>query len=109
MKFSGYVLPWWRSVLSECSCCYCFNYYTYTSLAEFVDTVFKKVLSIDLWNIVQQLSLLGITEAHGKGKIASLLGVEGGHMIGEQLGVLRQLYDLGVRYMTLTHNCNTPW
>ena len=43
------------------------------------------------------------------GRIASLLGAEGGHSIGCSLGALRMLHQLGVRYLTLTHNDNTPW
>jgi membrane dipeptidase len=43
------------------------------------------------------------------GKIASLLGAEGGQSIASSMGVLRALYGLGVRYLTLTHNLNVPW
>lgn len=51
----------------------------------------------------------GAWEAFHQGKIASFIGVEGGHSIDNRLSVLRLYYELGVRYMTLTHTCNLPW
>ena len=45
----------------------------------------------------------------GSGRIASMIGVEGGHCIGESLGALRTLARLGAGYLTLTHNDDTPW
>ncbi len=50
-----------------------------------------------------------VRAAHKAGRIASLLGIEGGHAIEDSLGALRAYYDLGVRYMTLTHNVHTSW
>ena len=50
-----------------------------------------------------------IERIHAAGKIASLIGIEGGHSIENSLAVLRQLYAVGARYMTLTHWKNTDW
>ena len=50
-----------------------------------------------------------IRRIHKSRKIASLIGIEGGHQINNSLAVLRQMYDAGARYMTLTHTTNTPW
>jgi membrane dipeptidase len=50
-----------------------------------------------------------VEDAWATDRMASLAGAEGGHSIGCSLGTLRQLHELGVRYLTLTHNANTPW
>lgn len=50
-----------------------------------------------------------VERALATGRIASLIGIEGGHSIASSLGVLRMLYALGARYLTLTHNHATPW
>lgn len=55
------------------------------------------------------LSASDIRRDFKAGKLASLLGLEGGHAIENSLGALRGYYDLGVRYMTLTHNVTLAW
>jgi len=50
-----------------------------------------------------------IERSFKRGRIASLLGMEGGHAIENSLGALRSYYDLGARYMTLTHNVTLDW
>ena len=54
-------------------------------------------------------SAADIRRIHKSRKIAALIGIEGGHQINNSLAVLRQMYDAGARYMTLTHTSNTPW
>ncbi|KAK2142314.1 hypothetical protein LSH36_971g00054 [Paralvinella palmiformis] len=51
----------------------------------------------------------GIEEAFFAGKIGSLIGMEGGHMIDSSFAALRLVYDMGIRYLGLTHSCSTPW
>jgi membrane dipeptidase len=50
-----------------------------------------------------------VRQAFAAKRIASLYGIEGGQAIESSFSILRLFYQMGVRYMTLTHNCNTPW
>ena len=55
------------------------------------------------------LTAADIEREFKRGRLASLLGMEGGHVIENSLGALRSYYDLGARYMTLTHNVTLDW
>jgi membrane dipeptidase len=55
------------------------------------------------------LSVADIRRIRARGKVASLLGMEGGHVLENSLGALRAYYDLGARYLTLTHNVTLDW
>jgi membrane dipeptidase len=79
-----------------------------TATLEQIDLVHRMVAA---WPDALELALTAadVRRIMASGRIASLLGAEGGHCINGSLGALRSLYRLGVRYMTLTHNRNVGW
>ncbi len=66
-------------------------------IAKYPDVLQAAFTAQDIWT------------AHAAGRVASLIGMEGGHVIENSLGALHAYYDLGARYMTLTHNVTLDW
>ncbi len=77
-------------------------------VTEQIDTVQRLVARYPK-NLMLARSAADIEAAFKARRIASLIGMEGGHSIGSSLPVLRQMYRAGARYMTITHTLNTPW
>jgi membrane dipeptidase len=79
-----------------------------TAVLEQIDTAHRMIEAYPD-RLELALTAADVERIFAAGKVASLLGAEGGHSINDSLGVLRSLYALGVRYMTLTHNNNVSW
>ncbi len=79
-----------------------------TTVIEQIDLVHRLV---DRYpeDLEMALTAVDIRRIHADGKIASLIGIEGGHSIDNSMAVLRALFQLGARYMTLTHWQNVDW
>ncbi|XP_064078102.1 dipeptidase 1-like isoform X2 [Macrobrachium nipponense] len=77
-------------------------------LLEQIDVI-KRMVAASPYETTLVTSSREILQEFKCGRVGSLLGVEGGHALASSMGVLRAMYDLGVRYVTLTHKCHTPW
>ncbi|MCC6365673.1 MAG: dipeptidase [Bryobacterales bacterium] len=76
---------------------------------EMIDTVKHDIVAKHPGAFELATTAAGIEAAHRRGKIAALMGLEGGHGIEDSLRLLRDYYDLGIRYMTLTHANTNNW
>ena len=76
---------------------------------QMIDTVRHDIVARYPNDFVLVTTAAGIEAAHKQGKIAALMGIEGGHAIEDSLRLLRDYYALGVRYMTLTHTNTNNW
>jgi len=81
--------------------------YAKVQLEEF--DIARRVIARYPERLVLALTADDIERSFKRGRVASLLGMEGGHAIENSLGALRSYYDLGARYMTLTHNVTLDW
>ena len=79
-----------------------------TATLEQIDFVLRMIAAYPT-HLELALTAADVERAMGNGRIASMMGAEGGHSIDSSLAVLRVLHSLGVRYLTLTHNENVPW
>src|SRR5215475_14378400 len=76
---------------------------------QMIDTVRHDIIERYPNDFVFATSSADIEAAHKRGKIAALMGIEGGHAIEDSLRLLRDYYTLGIRYMTLTHSNTNNW
>jgi len=76
---------------------------------EMIDTVRHDIIGKNPKDFELALTAADIVRIHKSGKIASLMGIEGGHAIEDSLRLLRNFYALGIRYMTLTHSNTNNW
>lgn len=75
---------------------------------EQIDTV-KRIVAAHPGTFELATTAADVERIHRRGKIASLIGMEGGYSIDDSLGLLREFFDAGARYITLTHSRTTTW